>query len=389
MLHDNHLIINCLVWAVKTRKQNKTMLSRQTTPSQRVSCKWYVLTHWDASRFRKWLEAENARRLDEGSYFIESFFPYDFLSKRKPHAAGATDMINGSGKKDNVQEDFLNFIFLRGTEKDIDGIVNGEWNMSFIVRLHYYKNVEGRHATVPDREMKDFIHNCHEYRGFFELRPHVSDIVPMDHVEILSGPFAGYEADVVRATHSKGSVHLELRVGIASGILNVHIKNVRSNQVARLDSGSSVPIHDDFIERSQNKILSVYEHRVKRVNDAATRLADVRKLNEMFHYNLYTVENKSAHAHFRALMLICAHLRQDRQAENVLREEVSSLLEDLNRQSPSKANTDARTYLWIALYISTGDPSFRDAAKDYVKTQDPKSAKLRKFVSLMRKGKKV
>lgn len=167
------------------------------------------------------------------------------------------------------------------------------------------------------------------------------------------------------------------------------MKDVRSSQVVRLDTAFSGKIHDDFIERSQNKILSVFEHRVKRINDVETRQSDVRKLNEVFRYNQYSVENRAAHAHFRALMLICAHLRHDRQAEETIRGEVESLLEDINRNSPSKADTDTRTYLWIALYISTGVPTYREAAKDYVKVRAPKSRKLRKFVSLMRQGKRV
>lgn len=364
-----------------------------TTLSPSAPYKWYVLTHFDMNRFKKWLDTENARRLDKGCCLLEPFFPYDFLSKRKSHTIESKAMVNGREQtvvtEAVTQDDFLHLVFLRGTAQDIDGIVNGRWNQSFMVRLHYYKDVEGNHATVPDREMRDFLHNCARYRGYFELCPPVREIVPLDRVEILSGPFAGHEADVVRATHSGGSIQLELNVQVAAGFLTVKMKDVRSSQVVRLNSGFSAQIHDDFIERSQNKILSVYEHRVRRVNDALTREADVRRLNEVFHYNLYSVENKSAHAHFRALMLICAHLRHDRQTEEAIRNEVLGLLTDINRSSPSKADTDTRTYLWIALYISTGDPAYRDAAKNYIRTRAPKSRKLRKFVSLMREGKKA
>lgn len=362
-------------------------------PSSSAPYKWHVLTHLDMSRFKKWLDTENAQRLEKGSYLLEPFYPYDFLSQRKTPTIEHKVMVRGREKTVRTEavthEDFQHLVFLRGSEQDIDAIVTGRWNMQFIVRLRYYKDADGHPATVSDVEMKEFFDNCVRYRGYFEVCPPVREIVPLDRVEILSGPFAGHEADVVRARHSKGSVQLELNVRIASGILTVKMKNVRSSQVARIDSSFSGKIHDDFIERSQNKILTVYEHRVKRVNDAATRLADVRKLNEVFHYNQYTVENKSAHAHFRALMLICAHLRHDRPSEDALRKEVMGLLSDINRNSPSKAVTDTRTYLWIALYISTGDPSYRSAAKDYIRTCAPKSRKLRKFVALMRQGKKA
>jgi len=370
------------------------MPPKNSSSSFPVHSKWYVLTHHDMDKFKKWLDTENARRLDAGCYLLEPFFPYDFLRKADSHTTNSKATDNGVEKsvmtKSAIYKFFLHIVFLRGTEEDIDDIVNGKKNLgTFNFRLHYYKDVEGNHAIVPNEDMRDFFQNCIKYGGLFDLCPPVNEITSLDRVKILSGPFAGHKADVVRATHSKGNVHLELNVQIASGILTVKMKNVRSNQVVRLDTEFSGHIHDNFIERSQNKILSVYEHRVKRINDAATRLDDVRKLNEVFHYRMYNVKNKAAHAHFRALMLICAHLCHDRQTEEDLRSEVLDILSNINQNSPSKANTDTRTYLWIALYISTGNASYRDAAKSYMKERCPKSPKLRKFVSLMRKGKKV
>ena len=353
------------------------------SPSTVPVC-WHVLTYFDTERFMAWLDTENKKRLDEGDYLFEPFYPYDFLSKRKDSASPAV-----------IQDDFQRIIFLRGKDNDINALIMS-WNRQNEYKLFRYHDTNGCPATVPEREMKEFFENCTRYRGYFEVCPPVEEIVSLDRVEILSGPFTGHEADVVKASHVNGKVNLQLTIKIASGLLHVKMKDVKSSQVVRIDSDFSGMIPDDFIERAQNKILSVYEHRVKdagkKVGDKATdkeKEADVRKLNQAFHYNLYTVENKSAHAHFRALMLICAHLRYDKYAVEHIREEVLGLLRDMNQNSPSRVATDARAYLWIALYITTNDPSYRDAAKDYVRTHNPKSQKLRKFVYLMRKGRKV
>lgn len=112
-------------------------------------------------------------------------------------------------------------------------------------------------------------------------------------------------------------------------------------------------------------------------------------LNRLSRYRSYKVENHAAKTHFMALMLICAHLRKNTAEEAELKEEVLQLLADINNKSESKAATDIRTYLWIALYISTNDPAYRDASKQYLRTYQPKSRKLREFVRLMRIGKKV
>ena len=352
--------------------------------SSHVPVCWHVLTYFDTERFMAWLDTENKKRLDEGDYLFEPFYPYDFLSKRKDSTTPAV-----------TQYDFQSIIFLRGKDSDINALITS-WNSQNEYKLFRYHDTNGCPATVPEREMREFFENCTRYRGYFEVCAPVSEIVSLDRVEILSGPFTGHVADVVKASHVNGKVNLQLTLQIASGLLHIKMKDVKSSQVVRIDSDFSGVIPDDFIERAQNKILSVYEHRVKdagkKEGNKSTdkeKEADVRKLNQAFHYNLYTVESKSAHAHFRALMLICAHLRHDKYAVEQIKAEVLDLLKEMNQESPSRVATDARAYLWIALYITTGDPSYRDAAKDYVRTDNPKSQKLRKFLYLMRKGRKL
>ena len=101
------------------------------------------------------------------------------------------------------------------------------------------------------------------------------------------------------------------------------------------------------------------------------------------------MRNEAARNHFLALMLICAHLCRYTAEETALRNRLLEVLEETNLRSESKAATDTRTYLWIALYISTHAPAYRDAAKQYVRDYQPKSIKLRRFVSLIRTGRKV
>jgi hypothetical protein len=84
-------------------------------------------------------------------------------------------------------------------------------------------------------------------------------------------------------------------------------------------------------------------------------------------------------------MLICAHLCQDAKGEKELQQRALQQLEAINAKGPAKAATDTRTYLWIALKISTGDPQYRDLAKDYIRTKQPKSPQLRQFVTLISK----
>ena len=85
-----------------------------------------------------------------------------------------------------------------------------------------------------------------------------------------------------------------------------------------------------------------------------------------------------------ALMLICARLRRDSIGQQELTKQVQDELTAINTKGDTGSATDTRAYLWIALYIATHDPTYRDAVKQYKQEHDPKSPKLRRFISLIR-----
>ena len=368
---------------------------------------WFVMKHLDMKRFKAWLDVKNTERLDNHETVIEPFYPYDYLKARKEttqvvpltetekkfiayHAKGKRVAIPETKTVvAETQNDFQDIVFLKALEEDIRALVNDAWNKAFRVQLRYLIDPATKQpAKVSNAVMDMFYANCVKYRGRFELSPPIDGIEKKDRVEIKRGVFSGQEAFVVNVRHSKGELHLELAVQLVSGIMNITMSDVKPEDVVLLNKTNVDAIRDDFIEYIQNKLLVVYEHRVKTKNDAATRLKDAATLSRLFLYNTYHVEGRAAKTHFKALMLICAHLCKDTDSELTLREEALSLLGDINRQSESKASTDIRTWLWIALYISTNDPSYRDAAKLYVKEKQPKSKKLCQFVRLMRIGKK-
>ena len=369
---------------------------------------WFVMKHLDMKRFKTWLEVKNTERLAHDDAVIESFYPYDYLKERKEtnQVVPLTEMekkfmaFKARGKRvvipetktvvAETQNDFQDLVFLKATEDDVQALVEDEWNKAFRVRLRYLIDPATlQPAKVSNVAMDKFYANCVKYRGYFELSPPIDQIEKKDRVEIKKGVFSGHEAFVVNVHHSKNELRLNLAVQLVSGIMNITMLDVKPQDVVLLNKTSVDAIREDFMSYIQDKLLTVYEHRVKARNDAQTRLKDSATLSRLFLYNTYNVDGRAAKSHFKALMLICAHLRKDTDGEQSLREEALSLLADINSQSESKASTDIRTWLWIALYISTSDPTYRDAAKQYVKDKQPKSKRLCQFVRLMRIGKKV
>ena len=334
---------------------------------------WYVMRHLEMKYFMEWLKTENALRLSKGEAIIEPFYPYDFLKE----AEGC------------VSHDFANIVFLKTTETDIANLVNNQTHLAYRLRLKHYLDTNGAKAIVPDKMMQEFLHACIKHRGCFEIIPPISSIEVTDKVRINNGPFAGHEAIVERVQLSHGAIHLDLAMELLSGVLSIRMCNVDKDKVTILNRDSEDAIRTDFIEYTQNHLLAILKHRIDREQDANINRNDADMLTRLYRYRNHEVKNEAARNHFLALMLICAHLCCYTDDEKLLREKVQENLTEINQRSESKAATDTRAYLWIALYISTQNPVYRDAAKQYVRDYQPKSPKLRSFVSLIRKGRKV
>ena len=344
---------------------------------------WFVILHRETQSFKEWLVAENVKRLGKGGNIFEPFFPSDFLrgeNSVNPKTLAHADNLS-------LASTLSRFVFIKGREEDIEELVNEETRTRF--HLTYYKNTDGKKAVVPADMMHDFFNACLKYRGFFEIVPPIQGIEANDKVKIKSGPFAGQEAVVVRVQHSKGEVHLELALEMLNGVMSIWMTNVDRSQVTILNRSSVDAIRTDFIEYTQTHLLDILEHRVKGVEDEEVKRQDVIMLTKLFRYRNHEVENRSAQMHFLALMLICAHLCRYSAEEKSLTEKVQECLAEINKKSESKAATDTRAYLWVALYIATREPQYRESAKQYVRDYLPKSNRLRRFVWLIRSGKKV
>jgi len=341
------------------------------------------MTHRETKCFREWLVTENAKRLGEGRDVLELFFPSDFLRGEDcacPKAAASADNLS-------LASALSRFVFIKGSEEDVDELVNEETRLRY--HLYYYKDTTGKKAVVPSGMMHDFFDACLKYRGFFEIISPINGIEANDKVRIKSGPFAGQEASVVRVQHSKGEVHLELALEMVNGVMSIWMSNVDKSQVTILNRSAVDAIRTDFIEYTQTHLLDIMEHRVKGVVDEEVKRQDVAMLTRLYRYRNHQVENRSAQMHFLALMLICAHLCRYTADEALLTEKVLECLAEINKKSESKAATDTRAYLWVALYVATREPKYRESAKQYVRDYQPKSNRLRRFVWLIRSGKKI
>ena len=354
------------------------------------------MTFKEVRFLRQWLDAVNTIRItpensedtailrhEKSKNVITTFYPYEFLGNTEKHKGGS------GGDEDADFNFFRHFIFLRTTERDARALVTSRDNLEYLISLRVYHDTDGQPAIVPDALMADFINACIRHRGTFRIIPPVSSIGVKDRVRVGIGPFAGQEASVTKVHKGRNGITLELSIPLVNGAVSIRMDNVRRHQVTILDADATDAIRHDFIDYTQKPLLSVLANRVNRVQDRERCRADIERLNTLYRYRNYEVEGETAQTHFLALMLICAHLCKDTTGEEELKVKALERLAAINAKSESRAATDTRTYLWIALYIATGQTDYSRLAKQYVQQHQPKSRHLRRFVSLIRKGRKV
>ena len=366
--------------------------------TERPRIQWFVMTFVEASYLLNWLSSINVVRLsptsseddtlqraEKSKNVITTFYPYEFLRNRE------TKTIQKPAEEDSdlAFRLFRHIIFIRTTKADAARLVASKDNLDYPIRLRFYQDTDGHAAVVPDRMMDDFISACIRHNGSFRLVPSIHKVKATDKVRIEEGPFEGQEATVTKVVKSRRQITLELNIPLVNGALNIRLENVKRHQVAILGDDKSETIRADFIDYTQRHLLTILANRIHRVQDRERCRRDAEMLDHLYRFRSYEVDGDAAQTHFLALMLICAHLCKDATGEKELTDQALERLAAINTKSESRANTDIRTYLWIALYIATGETDYSRLAKRYVQERQPKSRHLRRFVNLIRKGRKV
>jgi hypothetical protein len=164
-------------------------------------------------------------------------------------------------------------------------------------------------------------------------------------------------------------------------MFGIQFENITVTYTDVVDSDSNAAL----VSSSQKRLLDIFRRRVHRKETPVSAYEDRKTLNDIFTHQDTVFPEGAMKRHFLALMLICAHLLSDESGVTQFREAVDKELSALSTIRESKAATDTRAYLHIALYIATGEAKYRDLAKAYVRKYDPSSPYLRQFVSTMSK----
>ena len=356
---------------------------------------WYVMTHLEPKMMEQRLQEENTSRVAEGKAPFEFFIPYQFLKRRVANSAAADDASPYPRSKsvvetnNEIRSTLREFVFIRANEEELKAFTSGDWNKYVRCRLQHYKDRNGNNVTTHDVMMRKFIDTCILFRDRFEILPYAESVEQNDEVVLNTTPFRGEKARVLEVRHTRDGISLTLGINLFSGTMLLRLPNVGRHDILPLE-GSTTSIADTHIvDNTQNRLLGILSRRVHRKGTEESDRQDAATLDQLYHYRHHVIENDAARRHFLALMLITAHLRHDTDGQKALAAQAEQELATINARGDNRSATDVRTFLWVALYIATGNPGYRNAAKTYVQQCDPKSEKLRSFVRLIRKRQKI
>jgi hypothetical protein len=237
---------------------------------------------------------------------------------------------------------------------------------------------------VPDDMMDCFMSACYDQREKFELTPYIKEIGVGADVVISEGVFKSAKAKVKEVFVKEDGLRLTLSVELFANNLDITLYDYNANNVA-LDSEDSKFISSDYADYIEQLLLDILSRRINHKETNESHKADLHTLSKIWRYRPSGVDDRYMKARVLALSLICARLRFDAEAQQVLLPQAANLLTTLEGHALTPKNALAMAILHIALYMATKSPPHRVKAKDLVFQFTEEGHPLRRFISLIRR----
>ena len=336
---------------------------------------WYVLTTNNPRRAKTHLEQWNITveehhkdGQDTNEKSIDAFIPYTFIE------SGIYEP-DVQQEKLSIRSALYRYLFVQGELDDISRLI-AEVNSQSEDRLFFLQNDRESKATIRQDDMDELVALCSKGEYTLDLPLSASDLkvgntIPLTNTPLEKGSATYKIVGVVPKKNRTYKVQIELN------LFNVTFKRL------------FVTLHDvpddtrlgELVGKAQRSLVDIFSRRVNDKQTEATRQEDEKTLKAVFENRKTPFPPGAMRRHFLALMLICAQLLGDRQEKAAQQRLVMEELDELSLLRESKAATDTRAYLHVAMYIATREPRYREMAKAYVKEHNPASPYLRRLVT--------
>lgn len=299
---------------------------------------------------------------------FNTFVPYTYMES----AIYQREKIE---EKMSLRSALHRYIFVQGDEKGLRSLIRG-WNSASDDKMFFLHDSSRKNAKISPSDMQKLMKACSDDEITFELPVTAQDIQPGKDFTLANTPFESKDTKykVVSVKRKKGGV-VQLQIELT--LFNITFRKLFVTYTETTDDGRNASLVSSF----QKKLLDILKRKVNNKETTVSKYEDEKTLRNIFEYRNMMMPDGAMKRHFIALMLICAQLMRDEKGKENLLQEAQKELSELSRQRESKAATDTRAYLHIALYMATKDPSYREQARAYVRNHDPKSPFLRQFIT--------
>lgn len=363
---------------------------------------WFVLTTFDPKDSEEQLRRENIRRNDTGEPVLKYVVPTQLLKRRVSHElpeeqgdAGrdTPDMSDPRSRQlvrqnNEIRSALRRYIFIFGRESEIERFLSSDWNRYHHNRIQFFYDSERKRSYVAQRTMDEFVRMLADKRLSFELSPALDNLRTGEPIRFRNNAFAGRTAYVVDSRRTRNGNVVTVELDLIGNRLRLKVHHVRDEDIIFLDGERTrYAKNNELIKSHQRKLLAILRRRVNRKETEASRMDDQLTLNTIYatRFRRFDESETVAYRHFIAQILICVSLLHDHDEMAAYTAKAMAELEAIGRQSESKAATDVRSRLHIALFLATGKPEYRALARTYVREHQPKSDHLRSLVRLISK----
>lgn len=329
---------------------------------------WFVLSTSNPRQAEYCLTEQNVMDDKEGREpSFRSFVPYTYI---EPAAKGKE-----ADDKLSLRAALRRYFFVQGDEKRLETVIRLS-NANHEDKAFFLRNGTKKKAVISQADMQKLIDACSDNDASFDLPVSLDDIKVGNTFNLAHTPFESKDARyTIVSVHKKkdGSVQIQLELTM----FNVTFRRLFVTYNETVDTKR----HAELVTTTQKKLLDILKRKVNGKETEVSRYLDEKTLRDIFAKRSLPIADGPMRRHFLALMLICAQLLRDAKGKADIMRQATEQLEIIDQKRESKAATDTRAYLHIALYIATKKSEYREMARDYVRKYDPKSQCLRQFVS--------
>ncbi len=359
--------------------QGEIMPNNEVLDSNKVF--WYVMLHLDPSTLDKLIKLENEKRKEEGKSPFLSLIPFLFLERaaatkgQEPEDNDDTDAAGNNTLRDYLHD----FVFIKSSRKELDQLLDRDWNRSGRLHLHYCRSHEGHPIRITEQEMTPFIALFVEHHQKFSFRPFNQDTLHAQTVHIKKGLFKGYSATVHKIVQTADGFKLSLELPVFNNEFMLELYECADTDVDIPGGELEQVFGPYFIQNMEQELFDILRRRVFRRETQQTQRQDPQRLDSYSIFNYLKFDDTAQQTHFQSLMLLCASLRNDKPTKDALIRELITLM-----THPETPSSDEEAFMTAILFVATRKGILRKAAKEYCQTHPVNSTSLQRLMPLIK-----